>query len=114
MCPGIPFNIFQPAVIVFGINAGPNLARTSFLSRRWRIYPLQSMSLKAASDRPVFEIGNIMLFVQLGDQHVSVGFGVVDKTRGIATLQEIVNQQIAQKDFSNLTPSCFCPFSPRH
>lgn len=37
------------------------------------------MSFKSESNNPVDVIGNIMLFVQLGDLHVRVHIGVVDK-----------------------------------
>lgn len=67
---------------VTDLNTGaePNLIHKFFLPVKWRdgIHAIWNMSLKLSWINPVHIIGQVMLFVQLGDLHVHVQFGVVD------------------------------------
>lgn len=69
MCIGITSNILEPTVSVFNTDAKPNLIPTSFIPLAWFdfIRPIHNMFLQSTSESPFQVIGEIILFVQLGD-----------------------------------------------
>lgn len=79
-------NILEPTVSTSDTGAGPSLLRLSLLPVEWRDYILPIHSILLTCLKQTFKRHNQsdVLFVQLGDPHIRVHFGVVHN--GSATL----------------------------
>lgn len=58
---------------------------------------------RSASDIIFQVLDWIMLFIQLGNLHVGIYFGVVNNLFRAFTRQKLVNQQVSQWNLSNVT-----------
>lgn len=78
-CIGITWNSLRPPVSVFDTGDRPNLLHTSLFPIKWpaHICSLHNMSLRSTTNSVVTVIGKVLLFVNLGDQHVRVHFAVL-------------------------------------
>lgn len=92
-------NISPRSVSVFDI--GTIICTSSIpLKRYFRIHPIHIISLRSAFGRPVQVMGEIIMFIQLGDLHVFVYFWRFAQPCRVLTRPKIVNWQIYQGKFS--------------